>query len=96
MPKTRLQEKFCKTIQEENLIVPEANYLTDLFNRYMKARHMNTDMLGQLLGCTGSNVRHALKKPAVQWRIEDIKRYCSVLGCPFEKAMEKVVMQMAA
>ena len=96
MPKTKLQEKFCKPKPEEIFVVPEANYLAEYFNRYMKARRMNTDTLGQLLGCSGSNVRHALSKPASAWRIDDIVRYCNALGCPVETALKLAVMKTAA
>lgn len=66
---------------------PKVNYLSALIKAYKQERHLTADQIGKLVGCTGSNVRDQICKPAENWTIKQIKLYCDALGIPYEDAV---------
>ena len=69
---------------------PEVNRLEMLLKAYEKAAGLNSAKMAVRLGCSADNVRAQLRKPADQWRIGMLKRYCEVVGCPLEEAFAAV------
>ena len=49
---------------------------------------MSAEEMGKRLGVTADNVRHQIGKPADQWNIGQLKRYCDVLGIPYGEALD--------
>ena len=72
---------------------PKVNYLAALLNTYRKERRISADELGKMIGCTGSNVRDQIRKPADMWRIRDLKLYCDALGIPYEDALMAAIQK---
>lgn len=66
---------------------PKINYLAALLRGYKLTAGLTSEQIGKMLGCTADNVRRQIGKPANQWNIGMLKRYCDVLGVPYEEAM---------
>lgn len=64
------------------------NALAALLRGYKLAAGMSADEIGKRLGVTADNVRHQIGKPADQWNIGQLKRYCDVLGIPYGEALD--------
>ena len=70
---------------------PKINYLAGLFRTYRKERAMTSAMIADEVDCSEENVRCQMNKPAEQWNVGQLMRYCDVLGIPYEEAFEAVV-----
>lgn len=66
---------------------PEVNELAAVFRAYRTARHMTSTQIAEEIGCTPQNARVQMNKPAKDWNIGQLFRYCDVLGIPYEEAL---------
>lgn len=64
----------------------EVNHLAMVLRGYKLASGLTSEELGKRLDCTADNVRRQIGKPANQWNIGMLKRYCDALGVPYEEA----------
>ncbi len=67
---------------------PKYNALAALLRGYKMASGLTSEQIGEALGITADHVRHQIGKPADQWNIGMLKRYCDILGVPYAEAME--------
>ena len=72
---------------------PKINHLKVLLSGYRAEQRLTFDELGERLGCSGQNVKQQMNRPAGKWRIEQIEKYCSVLGIPVEDALKAAVQK---
>lgn len=88
MPNTRFQRNLAtaKAKKPPVTMVPEPNYISDLIKRYMKAQRLTTDDVGELMSCTGANVRAKLTRPIEKWAVSDIIALCKAVNCPVAEA----------
>ena len=88
MPNTRFQRNLAtaKAKKPPVTMVPEPNYISDLIKRYMKAQRLTTDDVGELMNCTGANVRAKLTRPIGKWAVSDIIALCKAVNCPVAEA----------
>jgi len=63
------------------------NHLAGVLRAYKLASGKTSEQIGQELGVTGSHVRQHIGRPADAWNVGDLKRYCDVLGCPYDEAL---------
>jgi len=70
---------------------PKINYLAGVFRDYRKIRQMTSAMVAEEMECSEENARCQMNKPAEQWNVGKLMRYCDVLGIPYEEAFEAVV-----
>lgn len=63
------------------------NHLAATLRGYKLASGLTSDEIGQRLGCSAQNVRHQMSKPAAQWQIGMLRKYCDAIGCPIEEAL---------
>lgn len=70
---------------------PKINYLAGLFRDYRKAAGMTSAMIAGEVDCSAENARCQMNKPAEQWNVGQLMRYCDVLGIPYEEAFEAVI-----
>ncbi len=63
------------------------NALAATLRGYKLASGLTSEQIGKKLGVTAENVRHQIGKPANQWNIGALKKYCDVIGCPYEEAL---------
>ena len=64
------------------------NHLSAVLRGYKLAAGLTSDEIGQRLGCSAQNVRHQMSKPAAQWQIGMLRKYCDAIGCPLEEALQ--------
>lgn len=70
---------------------PKINYLAGLFRTYRDGRKMTSAMIAEEMDCSAENARCQMNKPAEQWNVGQLMRYCDVLGIPYEEAFEAVI-----
>lgn len=66
----------------------EINYLAAVLREYKRASGLTSEQLAEKLGCCDVNVRQQIGKPADQWKIGTLKKYCEAIGCPISVALE--------
>ncbi|MBQ6273878.1 MAG: hypothetical protein IJK63_06595 [Oscillospiraceae bacterium] len=88
MPNTKFQRNLAKAKVKKPPVskVPEPNYISDLIKRYMKAQRLTTDDVGELMNCTGANIRAKLTRPIGKWAVSDIISLCRAVNCPVSEA----------
>ena len=88
MPNTKYQRNLAKAKAKKQPVtkVPEPNYISDLIKRYMKAQRLTTDDVGELMNCTGANIRAKLTRPIGKWAVSDIISLCRAVNCPVSEA----------
>lgn len=64
------------------------NALAAVLRGYKLASGLTADQIGKRLGVTGDHVKHMIARPADQWNIGALKRFCDVIGCPYQEALE--------
>lgn len=62
------------------------NALAAVLRGYKLASGLTAEQIGERLGVTGDHVKHQIAKPADRWNIGALKRFCDVIGCPYEEA----------
>lgn len=67
---------------------PKVNYLAAVFHSYRKSTGMTSADIGRVIGCSPENVRKQLTKPADDWNIGHLKKYCDILNIPYSEALE--------
>lgn len=67
---------------------PPVNHLAALLREYKRASGLTSEQLAEKLGCCDVNVRQQIGKPADQWKIGMLKKYCAAIGCPISEALE--------
>ena len=65
---------------------PKVNYLAAVFRAYRKETGMTSADIGKALGCTPENVRCQMNKPADQWNVGQLMKYCDILHIPYDVA----------
>lgn len=85
MPKTNL-DKF---VQRQKHV--SANYMCDMFRRYMAEKKITQTALGESMGCTHSCVSLMLKRSVGLWRLKDIYAMQKALGCPTEDLINAIL-----
>ena len=76
-----------KNVPKVSWVKPKINHLAVLLDSYKRERHMTAEQIGKLVGCSGSNVRVQMSKPADQWQIGKLKLYCDALDIPYQDAV---------
>ena len=69
---------------------PRVNHLAATLKAYKQAKGMTSEDMAKLLGCSAENVRGQLRKPAGDWKVRTIMRYCDVLEVPYREAFEAI------
>ena len=64
------------------------NYLAAVLREYKRAAGLTSAQIADVLECTPEHVRALLGKPADNWRIGQLKKFCGVIGCPIGEALE--------
>lgn len=67
---------------------PDVNYLEALLKAYKTSRNITSEQLAEMLNYEPSTVRCQMRKPAKEWKIGMLMRYCDVLGIPYAEAFE--------
>lgn len=67
------------------------NYLAAVLREYKRAAGLTSAQIADVLECTPEHVRALLGKPADNWRIGQLKKFCGVIGCPIGEALEAAV-----
>ena len=65
----------------------QVNELAALFRAYRKARGMTSEDIAAKVGCTAQNARVQMNKPAREWNIGQLLRYCDALDIPYDEAL---------
>ena len=68
---------------------PKVNYLEAVMKGYKRARGMTSEDIAKKLGCSPENVRTQLRKPAGDWKVGTVMRYCDILQIPYEEAFRE-------
>lgn len=71
------------------------NHLAMVLRGYKLASGLTSEDLGKRLGCTADNVRRQIGKPADQWNIGALLRYCDELSIPYEEALSAAAKTLA-
>ena len=84
MPRTKLGDKYSKPK------IPPPNYLSEMLKRYKKAQKISDDTLAQKLGTSRQTVSTRLNQEPDAWNVGDLRKYCGLLGVPFEDALAAI------
>ena len=82
MPKTKLTEKYCKPK------MPKRNYLAEEMRYYKKSAGLTDEEIADRMDVCQSAVTRNFNKPAMEWRLKDLQKYCEIIGMPFANALE--------
>lgn len=63
------------------------NALAAVLRGYKLASGLTSAEIGDKLGITPEHARRLIGRPADQWNIGALKRFCDVIGCPYEEAL---------
>ena len=66
---------------------PKVNHLSGLFYAYRQSTGLSSAEIGKRVGCSASNARGQMIKPAESWNVGQLLRYCDALGIPYEDAI---------
>jgi len=64
------------------------NALAAVLRGYKLASGLTSAEIGEKLGVTPEHARRLIGRTADQWNIGALKRYCDVIGCPYQEALE--------
>lgn len=64
------------------------NHLAACLRGYKLSSGLTSQDIADQLCVTADTVRHQIARPADQWRIGDLKRFCDVIGAPYDEALQ--------
>lgn len=80
MPKV----KWCVPKQKQK----PYNKLAAVLRGYKLASGLNFEQIGEKLGVTANRAAHMIARPADEWTIGRLRRFCQAINCPLQEALE--------
>jgi hypothetical protein len=63
------------------------NYLAATLREYKRLSGLTSEDIAKELGCSPVNVRAQIGKSADLWTIGKLRKYCAIIGAPFEEVL---------